>query len=96
MQPNLLLLDVGDAPYNTNFANLFEGEPVIKIMNMMGYDAMVLGNHDFDFPFNVMERNSQLANFPFLGANTLYLGESPYFLEPYIIKEIAGLKIAIV
>ncbi len=96
MQPNLLLLDVGDAPYNTNVANLFEGEPVIKIMNMMGYDAMVLGNHDFDFPFNVMERNSQLANFPFLGANTLYLGESPYFLEPYIIKEIAGLKIAIV
>ena len=96
IQPNLLLLDVGDAPYNTNVANLFEGEPVIKIMNMMGYDAMVLGNHDFDFPFNVMERNSKLANFPFLGANTLYLGESPYFLEPYIIKEVDGVKIAIV
>ncbi len=43
MQPNLLLLDVGDAPYNTNVANLFEGEPVIKIMNMMGYDAMAIG-----------------------------------------------------
>ena len=82
IQPDLLLLDVGDAPYNTNVANLFEGEPVIRIMNMMGYDAMVLGNHDFDFPF--------------LSANTLYLGESPYFLEPYIIKEVDGIKIAIV
>ncbi len=96
MQSALLLLDVGDAPYNTNVANLFEGEPVIKIMNMMGYDAMVLGNHDFDFPLNVMERNSRLATFPFLSANTLFKDEPLPFLLPYVIKEVAGMRIAIV
>lgn len=95
-QSELLLLDVGDAPYNTNVANLFEGEPVMKIMNMMGYDAMVLGNHDFDFPLSVMERNSKLAKFPFLGGNTYYEGEPIPFLKPYVIEEVGGLKVAIV
>ena len=95
-QPNTLLVDVGDAPYNTNVANLFEGRPVIEIMNLMGYDAMAIGNHDFDFPFDIMERNAGLAKFPFLSANTYYKGEYPAFLKPYIIKEVDGIKIAII
>ena len=95
-QSNLLMLDIGDAPYNTNVANLFEGEPVINIMNMMGYDAMVLGNHDFDFPFDVMERNAALANFPFLSANTYHDAGYPDFLSPYVFKEVDGIVFAIV
>lgn len=95
-QPDLLMLDIGDAPYNTNVANLFEGEPVINIMNMMGYDAMVLGNHDFDFPFNVMERNAGLANFPFLSANTYHNAGYPDFLSPYVFVEVDGIEFAIV
>lgn len=96
VQPNLLLLDVGDAPYNTNVANLFEGEPVIRLMNLMGYDAMAIGNHDFDFPFNVMERNAALADFPFLSANTYYHGEFPVFLDPYVILEVEGIRFGII
>ena len=95
-QPNLMLLDIGDAPYNTNVANLFEGEPVMVLMNMMGYDAMVLGNHDFDYPFTVMERNAGMANFPFLSANTFHNGEYPGFLHPYIVKEIDGITFAVI
>ncbi|HQF34052.1 MAG TPA: bifunctional UDP-sugar hydrolase/5'-nucleotidase, partial [Petrotogaceae bacterium] len=95
-QNNLLLLDVGDAPYNTNVANMFEGRPVISIMNLMRYDAMAIGNHDFDFPFEVMRNNSKIASFPFLSANTLYEGKNPDFLKPYIIKEIDGVKIGII
>ena len=95
-QTNLLMLDIGDAPYNTNVANLFEGEPVINIMNMMGYDAMVLGNHDFDFPFEVMERNAALANFPFLSANTYHDAGYPDFLNPYVFVEVDGIVFAIV
>ena len=64
-QNNLLLLDVGDAPYNTNVANMFEGRPVISIMNLMKYDAMAIGNHDFDFPFDNMRNNSKIASFRF-------------------------------
>ncbi|WP_194287378.1 5'-nucleotidase C-terminal domain-containing protein [Gracilibacillus oryzae] len=95
-QPNTLLIDAGDAPYNTNIANLSEGAATIDVMNEMGYDAMVLGNHDFDFPFSVMQRNEGLAQFSFLSANTLYEGEHPAFLQPYIMKEINGTSIAIV
>ncbi|MFC4402578.1 5'-nucleotidase C-terminal domain-containing protein [Gracilibacillus xinjiangensis] len=94
--PNTLLIDAGDAPYNTNIANLSEGAATIEVMNEMGYDAMVLGNHDFDFPFDVMQRNEELAQFTFLSANTLYNGEHPDFLQPYIMKEINGTSIAIV
>lgn len=43
-QPNTLLIDGGDAPYNTNIANLFEGASTIEVMNEMAYDAMALGN----------------------------------------------------
>jgi len=95
-QSKLLMLDIGDAPYNTNVANLFEGEPVINIMNLMGYDAMVLGNHDFDFPFDVMERNAGLANFPFLSANTYHDAGYPDFLSPYVFVEVDGIVFAIV
>ncbi len=95
-QPNTLLVDIGDAPYNTNVANLFEGKPVIELMNMMGYDAMTLGNHDFDFPQDVMERNARLANFPFLSANTYYNEKYPDYLKPSIIKEVDGIKVGIV
>lgn len=96
IQPNTLLVDGGDAPYNTNIGNLFEGKSTIDVMNAMKYDAMVLGNHDFDFPFNVLESNAKRASFPFLSANTLYKGANPEFLKPYTIKEVDGVKIGIV
>jgi len=95
-QDNLLMLDIGDAPYNTNVANLFEGEPVMQLMNLMGYNAMAIGNHDFDFPFDVMERNSKLANFPFVSANTFHNEAYPEFLIPYVLEEIDGITFAII
>ncbi|GAA0370452.1 5'-nucleotidase C-terminal domain-containing protein [Bacillus horti] len=95
-QPHTLLVDGGDAPYNTNIGNLTEGASTIDVMNAMQYDAMVLGNHDFDFPFEVLERNAGHATFPFLSANTLYQKEQPDFLASSVIKEVAGLRIGIV
>lgn len=94
--PNTILVDAGDAPYNTNIANIFEGASTIEIMNEIDYDAMVLGNHDFDFPFDVMRRNADNASFPFLSANTYFEGEYPDFLKPSIVKEVDGIKIGIV
>lgn len=95
-QPNTLLVDGGDAPYNTNIANLFEGASTIEVMNEMEYDAMVLGNHDFDFPFDVMKRNAGNAKFPFLSANTYFEEQYPDFLSPSIVTEVDGVKIGIV
>lgn len=95
-QPNILLLDGGDAPYNTNIGNLFEGKSTIDVMNAMKYDAMVLGNHDFDFPVDVLKSNSERAQFPFLSANTYYREQYPEFLKPSVIKEIDGIKLGII
>jgi len=94
--PDVILLDVGDAPYNTNVANLFEGRPVIEVMNYMGYNAMAIGNHDFDFPQNVMKRNADLATFPFLSANTYYEGHRPEYLIPSIVVTAAGRSFGII
>ncbi|TDQ38310.1 bifunctional metallophosphatase/5'-nucleotidase [Aureibacillus halotolerans] len=96
VQPNTLLVDAGDAPYNTNIANLFEGRSTIDVMNALDYDAMVLGNHDFDYPMNVMQANAERADFPFLSANTLYHGERPDHLDPYYLTEVDGVDIAVI
>ena len=96
VNPNVVLLDIGDAPYNTNVANMFQGKPVMEIMNRMGYDAMAIGNHDFDFPQDAMKRNALLADFPFLSANTYVNGYYPAHLLPRTILESAGRKIAVI
>lgn len=93
---NVVLLDIGDAPYNSNVANMFQGKPVIEVMNIMGYDAMAIGNHDFDYPQDAMKRNALLADFPFLSANTYLDGYYPAYLLPRTMVERAGRTIAVI
>lgn len=88
---NTLLLDSGDMFHGTNEANIEEGKGVVDVVNLMGYDAMVPGNHDFNFGFErLMEIESQL-NFPMLSANVYKDGE-PAFQE-YKIVELGGIRI---
>ncbi|MGB9715204.1 MAG: bifunctional metallophosphatase/5'-nucleotidase [Thermodesulfovibrionales bacterium] len=75
-----------------NWANLSEGESVIKIMNAMRFDAMVVGNHEFDFGQEVLRKRILEAKFPILGANV----EGLNMLKPYVIREISDIKIAII
>lgn len=90
------LLDCGDSPYNTNIANLFEGLSTVTVMNVMGYDATAMGNHDFDYAFSILERNASVANYEFLSNNTvLKNGKAPDFMKPYIILDIQGVKLGI-
>lgn len=92
--PNLLLLDAGDTIHGKTFANLVKGESIIKLMNTIGYDAMVPGNHDFNYGYSrLIELAEQTANFPIICANIKNDGE--FLFQPYIIKEIGGKKIAI-
>jgi 5'-nucleotidase/UDP-sugar diphosphatase len=64
-----LLLSAGDMIQGDNWANLFQGESVIEWMNAMRFDAMVLGNHEFDFGKEVLKRRISEAKFPVLTAN---------------------------
>lgn len=87
-----LLLAAGDMIQGNNWANLFQGESVIEMMNAMKFDAMVVGNHEFDFGQDVLKRRSGEATFPILAANV----EGMEGLKPYMLKEVNDIKIAVI
>ncbi len=87
-----LLLAAGDMIQGNNWANLFQGESVTELMNEMRFDAMVVGNHEFDFGQDVLRKRISEAKFPVLGANV----EGFNRLKPYAIKELNGIKIGII
>lgn len=91
---NVLVLDAGDTLHGQIIAQLSEGESIIKIMNAMGYDAMVPGNHDFNYGQERLLELSEMADFPIISANILKEDGSK-LLTPYIIKELDGVKIGI-
>jgi 2',3'-cyclic-nucleotide 2'-phosphodiesterase (5'-nucleotidase family) len=87
-----LLLSAGDMIQGHNWANLFKGESVIELMNAMGFDAMVVGNHEFDFGQETLRERISEAKFPILGANL----ERVSGLKPYVLKDLSGVRIAII
>ncbi len=68
-EKNVLLLDAGDIVQGTPYYNLFGGEPEIRLMNEMKYDACTIGNHDFDNGLDGLAAMVKNAQFPFLSAN---------------------------
>lgn len=93
---NVLLFDCGDISQGTPYYNMFQGEVEIKLMNEMKYDAMTIGNHEFDFNVDNMARLFKMAKFPVVCANynldaTLLKG----IVKPYVILERFGLKIGV-
>jgi len=87
-----LFLAAGDMIQGNNWANLFQGKSSIEAMNAMGFDAMVVGNHEFDFGQAILRERIGEANFPILGANVVGLSE----LKPYIVKNLDGISIAVI
>ncbi len=69
-----ILVDGGDATQGVALASQSQGESVIEIMNAAGYDAMALGNHEFDYGLSQLQKLRAKASFPFLSANTVYNG----------------------
>jgi 2',3'-cyclic-nucleotide 2'-phosphodiesterase/3'-nucleotidase len=102
-RPNVLLLDSGDTIQGTPLAYYYATKdtnapnPMILLMNSLGYDAAAVGNHEFNFGLNILWKAKREANFPILAANLEqeYKSGTPYF-RPYIIKEIAGVRVGIV
>lgn len=67
--PELLLLDAGDIFQGTPYFNMYGGEPELKLMSQMGYDASAFGNHEFDNGMEGFAKVLPYAGFPFLAAN---------------------------
>jgi len=94
----MLLLDAGDFFMGHPVGTITKGVAVIEYMNAIGYDAMTVGNHEFDIPEGELIETLSLAKFPILGANIIRkdTGEIPPYLEPYIMLERMGMRIAII
>jgi len=92
--PNTLVVDAGDTLHGQTFATISKGESIIKVMNAVGYDVMTPGNHDFNYGQDRLVELAGLAKFPIISAN-LVKADGTTLLKPYVIKEIAGLKIGI-
>jgi 5'-nucleotidase / UDP-sugar diphosphatase len=90
----VLLLDGGDVNTGVPESDLQDAEPDFKGMNLLGYDAAAIGNHEFDKPLAVLEKQRQWAKFPLLAAN-IYRGNQRLF-EPYRIFERGGYRIAVI
>jgi 2',3'-cyclic-nucleotide 2'-phosphodiesterase (5'-nucleotidase family) len=87
-----LFLAAGDMVQGNNWANLFQGKSSIEAMNAMNFDAMVVGNHEFDFGQAILKERIGEANFPVLGANVIGLST----LRPYVMKDLDGLTITVI
>ena len=80
----------------TPYYNMFKGEVEVNLMNEMGYDAMTIGNHEFDFGLDNMARLFKLAKFPVVCANyDLDATVLKDLVKPYVILERFGLKVGV-
>lgn len=95
-EEHVLLFDAGDVFQGSPWFNVYGGKVDFEMMSEMGYDAMVIGNHEFDLGLDGFTEAAKHADFPFLCANysTRKTPLEP-FVERQIIKEIDGFKIGI-
>jgi 2',3'-cyclic-nucleotide 2'-phosphodiesterase / 3'-nucleotidase len=98
---NVLLIDSGDCiqgtplEYYHNKKNNTPTDPMMLAMNALSYDSMTVGNHEYNFGLNVLEKARSEAKFPWLSANTYNKGTNQTHYQPYIIKEVGGARIAV-
>lgn len=93
---NVLLFDAGDAFQGTPYFNYYKGSLDFQVMSKMGYDAMAIGNHEFDNGVQGFADVAGEANFPFVCANYDF-GDTPMadLVKPNLIREIDGVRVGI-
>lgn len=92
-----LMLSAGDMFQGTPISNVLRGEPMIEVMNALRFDALTLGNHEFDWGRSILLALSRKAAFPFVSANlSTPEGGSPEGIKPYVMLERKGITIAVI
>lgn len=91
---HLLVVDSGDLLMGTAMSSVYRGEADIAAMNLMGYDAVAVGNHDFDFGTQHLRRLHKAATFPFLCSNVR--SQEPDTCTRYTIKTLGTLRIGLI
>lgn len=95
--PLALTFTAGDSVGATPpLSSLFADEPAIRAMNLMGFTADTLGNHNFDAGLGRLHRHSELADFPFLAANLAGTSSELPLIRPWRIFDVGGIQVGVV
>ncbi len=97
-QRDMLLLDAGDFFQGRPVGTVTKGRAVIEYMNAIGYDALTIGNHEFDIMDDELIETLEFANFPILSCNIIdrRTNDLPWYVVPYRIINRLGLRIGII
>lgn len=93
---SVLLLSGGDINTGVPESDLQDAEPDFRGMNLIGYDAMAIGNHEFDNPLSVLRQQEKWATFPLLSANIYQKSTRQRLFKPYALFDRQGIKIAVI
>ncbi|WP_417643275.1 bifunctional UDP-sugar hydrolase/5'-nucleotidase UshA [Citrobacter sp. FR21SANT8218] len=93
---SVLLLSGGDINTGVPESDLQDAEPDFRGMNLIGYDAMAVGNHEFDNPLTVLRQQEKWSKFPFLSANIYQKSTGERLFKPWAIFKRQDLKIAVI
>lgn len=93
---SVLLLSGGDINTGVPESDLQDAEPDFRGMNLIGYDAMAIGNHEFDNPLSVLRQQEKWAKFPLLSANIYQKSTGERLFKPWAIFKPQGIKIAVI
>jgi 2',3'-cyclic-nucleotide 2'-phosphodiesterase (5'-nucleotidase family) len=94
-EPNVFLFDSGDI-FTGALSRLTDGALMFEFMLSMGYDAMAIGNHEFDYGHDVLLWEKNRVPFPVLGANLRWKGREIPFAQPHVIIERNGIRIGVI
>jgi 2',3'-cyclic-nucleotide 2'-phosphodiesterase/3'-nucleotidase len=105
--PNHLLIDCGDTIQGTPLEGVYQTavqkgtatgpDPMMLAMNRLGYDAMTVGNHEYNFGLKNLNAAREAAHFPWLSANTeVAPGAKEQPFAPYVVKTVGGVKVAVI
>jgi len=93
--PNSVLLDAGDALHGLPIATLLRGEDIVALMSAAGYDAMAVGNHEFNYGWARLRELNGMAGFPMLASNIRLRKDGAALLEDTAMIEVGGVKVGL-
>ena len=94
--PGLLLFDCGDFSQGSSYYTMFKGDVEVELMNRMHYDAVTIGNHEFDFGLDNMIRLFKMAEFPVVCSNYDFADtELKDIVKPYLVLKRQGVRIGV-
>ena len=91
-----LYLNAGDLVQGSPVSTIYQGVPIYRMANLLGFDAGTLGNHEFDYGWRRTRQFARIAKFPIVSANVVDQQGKSITGKPYVIKNVGGLRVGII